>query len=339
MGVVEWRCCSLEYVIHCSLQYNLASMFKEPSLKKLIKGKGLIFVWGGIIIAYLFTRLYNILGIPMFNDEAIYLRWAHLIKDDWHNLFVSLVDGKQPSFIWAEWLMLYVFNNPLLAGRTVSVVTGLVTLVGLYVLTKELFQNRTIALLSSALYVIYQYSLLYDRMALYDSMLSMFMVWSLYFEVLLVKKRQIRLAVLCAIAIGGGLVTKSGALFFIILIPFSALLFDFRKKHWRKELMRWLILVVIVVVGAMVIQSIMRVSPNFKYIASKNHEFTLSLSEWIERPWSTFSSNIKVLWGFVVGYSTIPLLVIALAAFVDRKYVREKLLLALWFILPFIAFA
>ena len=59
-----------------------------------------ILVPAATILLYLFTRIYNILAIPIFTDEAIYVRWAQIAGTDPKERFISLTDAKQPTFVW-----------------------------------------------------------------------------------------------------------------------------------------------------------------------------------------------------------------------------------------------
>src|SRR4029079_11726665 len=111
-------------------------------------------------------------------------------KQDASWRFISLTDGKQPMYVWIAMIFLKFFKDPLLAGRLVSVFAGLSTVIGLFFLGNEVFndlgksektknleykifsfteQSVTVGLLTSFLYVIYPFGLVYDRMALYDS--------------------------------------------------------------------------------------------------------------------------------------------------------------------------
>src|SRR6185436_7623182 len=134
----------------------------------------------GLFAAYLFLRLTQIMSLPLFTDEAIYTRWSQIAKQDASWRFISLTDGKQPMFVWWDMIFMRFAHDPLLAGRLVSVVCGLLTMVGLFLLGREIFKNKWVGILSAGLYVLYPFALVYDRMALYDSMVGMFTVWSLY---------------------------------------------------------------------------------------------------------------------------------------------------------------
>src|SRR3990167_10498616 len=138
-----------------------------------------------LTLAYFFLRLYRIMSLPVFTDEAIYARWSQIARFDASWRFISLIDGKQPLFIWLNMTLIRVINDPLLSGRLISVFSGFATMIGLFFLGRELFKNRWIGILSAFLYLIFPFALVYDRMALYDSLVGTFMVWGLYFEILL----------------------------------------------------------------------------------------------------------------------------------------------------------
>src|SRR6185503_5011953 len=122
------------------------------------------FIALGLLVLYFFTRYYNILGLPIFTDEAIYIRWAQIASNDAAWRFISLTDGKQPMYIWIGMILMKIIDDPLLAGRTVSVIAGLLSMVGLFFLTNEVFANKKLALFTSFIYIIYPFSLAYDRM-------------------------------------------------------------------------------------------------------------------------------------------------------------------------------
>jgi 4-amino-4-deoxy-L-arabinose transferase-like glycosyltransferase len=107
--------------------------------------------------------------------------------------FISLVDGKQPLFTWLMMGTLRFVRDPLVAGRLVSVGAGIATMIGVWLVALELFKNKRIALFTSFLYLLSPFTLMYDRMALYDSLVAAFSIWNLYLGILLV--RRVRLDV------------------------------------------------------------------------------------------------------------------------------------------------
>lgn len=284
------------------------------------------------------TRLYNILGLPIFTDEAIYVRWAQIAKNDANWRFISLTDGKQPMFIWAVMIFMRFIEDPLLSGRLVSVGAGFATLLGMFFLGREVFKSNKIGLVSSALYVVFPMSLVYDRMALYDSLVGSFFVWSLFLIVLLVRKARLDIALILGMVIGGGVLTKTNAFFSIYLLPLSLILFDFGKRGVKFRLIQWAGLAVIVVMLAYGFYSILRLSPFFHIIAEKNAIFVYPLKEWAEHPFRFFIGNWKALWDWVTRYLTWPILALVPLSFVIHKtFTREKIFLFLWFIMPILA--
>ncbi len=293
-----------------------------------------------IIALYFFTRLYNILGLPIFTDEAIYIRWSQIALQDASWRFISLTDGKQPMYVWIAMNLLRFIQDPLLAGRMVSVLSGLVTMIGIFFLTGEVFKNKKISLLSCLLYVLFPFALVYDRIALYDSLVSAFIVWSLYFEILLVRRMRLDLALILGMIVGAGMLTKTNANFALILLPFSLLLFNFKDKHRNNKLVRWAIYTVVAAAIANLMYTILRLSPFYYIIAQKNYVFIYSPSEWLTHPFTYFFNNLATFLNWLNGYATAPFLVLVIAAFViSSKYIKEKTLLLLWFFIPLVATA
>lgn len=298
-------------------------------------------LWLSIFTILLFlTRSYQITELPIFTDEAIYLRWAQIAKDDANWRFISLTDGKQPSFIWLTMISMRFLEDPLLAGRVVSVFAGFLTMIGLFFLGKEIFKNKWIGLLSSFLYVLYPMALVYDRMALYDSLVGTFAVWSLFLIVLLARTLRLDVALLLGMVAGGGVLTKTNGFLSIYLLPLSLVLFDFKEKKIHSKILRWMFFTLVVIVLTYGIYSILRLSPFFHIINEKNHLFYYPLSEWITRPFQFFHGNILGLWDWLRRYITpAGVVLIVLAFLIDRKFLREKILLFLWFFLPFVGLA
>jgi 4-amino-4-deoxy-L-arabinose transferase-like glycosyltransferase len=316
------------------------------NIVKFIKKNYLLLSAIGLVILYFVTRLTNILSLPIFTDEAIYVRWAQIAANDANWRFISLTDGKQPSFVWIGMILMKIFDDPLLAGRMVSVIAGFFLMIGIYFLSNEIFNPSAplraskIGLLASLIYVIFPFSLVYDRLALYDSLVAMFIIWALYLEVLLVRKPRLDTALILGMVIGGGMLTKTSANFAFILLPFSLLLFDFKQKNWRKFLLRWAGLAAVSVLVAHFMYAVLRLSPFFHIISEKNNVFVYPFSEWIRSPFGYFTGNIKGLSEWLITYVSAPFLVLSASAFlVVKKFTREKLLLVVWFAAPFTALA
>ncbi len=257
--------------------------------------------------------------------------------------FISLTDGKQPTFVWADMIVMRFVNDPLLAGRLVSVFSGFFGLVGIYFLASEIFKNKKVGLVASILYIIYPFSLVYDRMALYDSMVAAAAIWALYLEVLLVRRLRLDVSLILGLVLGFGVLTKSNAFLSIYLLPFTLLLFDFKPKDRIKRFFSWVGLASLSVVMAYGFYSLLRLSPFFHIIAEKTSIFKYSFGDWIKlpRPFEFFFGNLNGLTDWYVSYATIPMFILTLVAFFvgGSKYLKEKLLLLVFFAAPFVGLA
>lgn len=294
-----------------------------------------------LIILFFITRFVNLTSsLPIFTDEAIYLRWAQIAKNDASWRFISLTDGKQPLFVWASMVLMKFIKDPLLAGRLVSVFAGLASLLGMFFLGRELFKSKKVGLFASLLYLICPFSLFYDRMALMDSLVAAFSIWSLYFEVLLVRTLRLDVALVLGMVLGGGVLTKTSGFFNIYLLPFTLILFDWRNKRWKQNLAKWTSLSLLAVILSQGYYSVLRLSPFFHMIAQKDVTFVYPLGEWIKHPLRFFIGNLKGQFDWLKTYLTLPiLLLITGSLFIFWEKSKEKLLLFIWFFLPFLALA
>lgn len=262
-----------------------------------------IIIWTILPVVYFFTRLVNLKIIPIFTDEAIYSFWAQVALHDPANRFISLEDGKQPLFIWIAAIFQKFISDPLVATRLVSVLAGLGSLIGIYMVSDLLFRNKKIALLSGILYIILPFTLLYDRMAIFDSLTTMLGIYAVFFSIKMAQDPKLDLALLNGFAIGLGLITKSEALFFLYLLPFSLLLFNYSKKLLKVKVIHWVIYTIVTVILAQIIYNALRLSELFYIIARKNLEFIRPLSEVIKTPFYSFNSNFHAIVGWVFTYS------------------------------------
>lgn len=307
-------------------------------MKLIVKYKKETLVALFISLLYFLLRSYSILSLPIFTDEAIYVRWAQIALQDSSWRFISLTDGKQPMFVWAAMLFIKFIKDPLVASRFVSVMSGFFTCVGLWFLAYELFKNKKIAFLTAILYIFYPFAQVLDRMALYDSMVGTFYIWSLYFSVLLVRKVRLDIAYTLGFLMGAGILTKSTNFFSIYLLPFLLLIFDWTKARVIHRLLRLGGLFMVAVVIAQIFYGILRLSPLFGMINEKNSTFVYPFSEWIKDPFLHVISNATGLCNWLISYLGLSYIVlIIVCVFFLRKFAKEKILLFLYFIVPFVA--
>lgn len=297
-----------------------------------------------IFIAFLFSRLYNLKIIPIFTDEAIYAYWAQIALHDPVNRFISLEDGKQPLFIWI-WAIYHNFiSDPLIAGRLVSVTSGFFSLIGIYFLSKEIFSKldkqikEKIAITAGFLYVILPFTLLYDRIALFDSMLAMFGIYASLFSIQLTKKINLEKAFLAGFSFGGALITKSSGLFFLLLLPTSLIFYNFQQNKNLKTFIKWFALAATSIIIGQLIYNSLRLSPLFYIIGLKNISFIRSTQEVIQNPFLYAESNFISIIGWIGSYSSWPLFTTYILGTIIGlfKHKKEILYLSFFIFTPFL---
>src|SRR5512133_1702383 len=99
-------------------------------MKKFFKENWQYLLVAVLVLALFSLRFFHLTIIPVFADEAIYIRWSEVMKAEGTLRFLPLSDGKQPLFMWLIIPFLKLFSDPLFAGRFVSIIAGLGTLLG-----------------------------------------------------------------------------------------------------------------------------------------------------------------------------------------------------------------
>ena len=291
-------------------------------------------ILGGTLLLFvaLFLRLYKLTLIPVFADEAIYIRWSQVMGAEPTLRFLPLSDGKQPLFMWI--LMFYVrrLSDPLFAGRILSVLSGLGTTIGIFAVSYILFKNKVVSFVSSLIWVFSPFSFFFDRMALVDSMLAMFSIWTMFFAVLTAKTKRLDMAMITGFLLGGALLTKSPALFIAILIPTTWI---FVKRP--KDILKLIPLLVVTYLIGYGFYNILRLGPNFNLISSRNADYVLPISHLWTNFRDPFMFHIEETFkDWFVKMGPWPILILGLLglAISFKKYWKEKLLLLTWFFFP-----
>lgn len=242
---------------------------------------------------FFFLRLSKLNNIPVFVDEAIYVRWSQVMKNEVSLRFIPQTDGKQPLFMWVTIPFFKISPDPLIAGRLVSVASGFGTLLGIAFLSYLIFGNIFVTSLSILVFSILPYSVFFDRLALADSMLAMFGIWSLAFSVLFAKTRKLDHAMLLGFAIGGGLLTKSPAIIFYVWLVISILFFFRPKGNKLIELGKLVLGFIAVIVISQMMYGILRLGPAFNMIGARNQDYLYTWKEVFGHPLSPLIGNLK----------------------------------------------
>ncbi len=322
-------------------------------LKKNIKGRDLLFIFG-LILLYLLSRLYNLDHFPIFSDEGIYIRWAKVAWQDASWRFISLTDGRQPLQTWGTIAFLKLFpESALYAGRMFSVATGFAAMSGMFALLWYLFNKKT-AYIGTLLYLVTPSFLFYDRLALVDSSVNAGVIWIILFSIILARTIRLDVAIMLGGIFGFSLLSKSSMKLYLGLSYLSVLFLVIKEDHkfvdWFRlsfirdkklpfiKIMNFSVLFGVGAFISYLIYNVQRLSPFFHYVAEKNKTFVLTGSELLNDPFSLLIANIPKIPYYLfseMGY-VIPILGVIGLILLYRKNKPLSLYLSLFFILAYL---
>lgn len=134
-----------------------------------------------ITVLYFVTHLLSLTLLPVFADEAIYIRWAQLIIDEpTRYAFFPLNDGKTPLFIWLLVPFQFLVSNQLLAARLVSVLIGFLQVLLTGSLLRQLKTSQVVQQFGMLCVVFLPYWFFHHRMALMDGLLTLCITASVF---------------------------------------------------------------------------------------------------------------------------------------------------------------
>jgi len=318
---------------------KLKTSTQNPKLHKFVRSWGGTIVVGALILfVAFFLRFYHLTYLPIFGDEAIYIRWAQVMRAEPTLRFLPLSDGKQPLFMWLIIPFFKVFSDSLFSGRLVSVLAGMGTLVGIFSISYYLFESRKAALIASLMYAISPFSVFFDRMALVDSLLTMFGVWTLFFGIVTAKTLRLDYAMVSGFALGGALLTKSPATFFALLLPitwiYSKWPSDSKKRVVYLIKLSSLLLVTYLIAYGM--YNILRLGPNFQMLVIRNGDYIYPLTHIFERPLDPLLPFLDrtLEWIWILGPSTIVILGLTGILLNAKRFPKNAIVLFSWFFIP-----
>ena len=298
-----------------------------------------IIIFGPVIfLVFFLLRLINLTILPIFADEAIYIRWAQVMKSEPTLRFLPLSDGKQPLFMWLIIPFLKIFSDPLLAGRFLSVLAGLGSLGGIAMVSWLLFKEKKIVLMSTLFYAIVPFFIFFDRLALVDSLLAMFGLWLAVGSLLLIDYQRWDLAMITGMILAGALLTKSPAIFFALLLPIALLFLPKSKSRLTKNnFLRILALWGVVwVFGFGIYNFLLRLGPGFQMIAIRNKDYVFTLKEVLSHPFDPLKPHLGDLANWLPNLLTWPIFLLGILGIFWglKKRFKESLFLVIWFIVP-----
>lgn len=267
---------------------------------------------------YFAVRLLFLTKLPIFNDEAIYLDWANRIINGTVSPFYPLYDGKQPLLMWIFGVFGKIFPDPLVAGRLVSVLTGLAAMVGIYKLSQK-FLNKRAVWIPPAFYIVTSIFSFYDRQALMESSVGAINIWFLYILLKYFETREIKLSVLLGVILGVGFFIKSSVLVF--LVPtFLLWSLAFIKNKSERETLAYGFGLFLLVFAMTILPLLIQEQSNVIFL--RNERYVLAVEELIRFPFGVWISNLKNTLGILIWYlfpSTFLLILVGLATLFSKK--------------------
>ena len=139
-----------------------------------------------LVLLFLLVRLPGLMVMPIFGDEAIYLRWADLVRAG--HPWVCLVDPKPPLHFWLLAAVVNWTADPLAGARGLSVVAGLFSILAGLGLCMEIAhlirepaqvagkqarplpEGRSLGLLFAVLMIFCPFLAFYQRLATADAL-------------------------------------------------------------------------------------------------------------------------------------------------------------------------
>jgi len=209
------------------------------------KKKVIIFLLVIIAIAAFF-RLWQLNTIPpgLYPDEAMNGNDAlNSLKTGNFKVFYPENNGREGLYVWLISLSFWLFKPSVWVFRLVPSIFGILTVLGLYLLTKELFsqysenRSRCIALFASFFLAISFWHINFSRIGFRAILVPFFLVFGFYF---LFKgfrlKRYFPLAI-SGIFLGLGFYTYISYRFVVLLLAISLIgwWFIYKKEKLRKQ--------------------------------------------------------------------------------------------------------
>ncbi len=292
------------------------------------------------VVFYLATRLANLTLLPIFADEAIYIRWSQQMSRDGSLAFLPLYDGKTPLFMWL--LVHSGLIDPLWSGRFTSVVVGMLTMWAIKEITKIAGGGKLAQWTSVGLYLIIPATIFHDRMALIDGLFVSLIAIFIVSLLTTLKTNSWWWALASGMLWGLVLLTKLPGLFLIPVIVLLPFLWGFISAK-KLTLSIWFKLATLLVVGFGLF-SITRFSEWFPFLFQRGNDFRYSMSELLGGEFVSILGKLPryadwLVRYFGLGTLGLPILASYLIKKQDGKNVLRSmifLLLGILLLLPFV---
>ncbi len=273
-----------------------------------------------IIIIYLSFRLLNLVGLPVFADEAIYIRWSQLILDNgWEYVFFPVNDGKTALFIW-QLVPFLAFNfDPLWMARFLSVLGGLFQLLILLWIAKQFHWSKASLVFLLIFVTVIPYWFFHHRMALMDGWLSVWISLIMALQILYLNtikkdfssinlktlingtftnKRLLLTFIFSVISIASALLTKVPAVLAFPALVLTPLLIE---KVSKKSFLLMMVMMTQLILGSL-LAGLTLLHPTGPQLFARGSDFLLPLGEVLAGRWRETLPSIPTHLGYFWHY-------------------------------------
>lgn len=294
----------------------------------------------------------SLVDLPVFADEAIYIRWSQLIMDDWKRFFFfSMNDGKTPLFIWAMVPFQYLFKDQLFAGRIVSLLVGILQVCVNINIVKKLGGRRKTQILAGLFTTILPFWYFHHRIALMDGMMTLLFSVSyllllksltqkvdekgkLDFRKDIINKEALPTLFVAGLSFGLAILAKIPAILFIPAFFLTILL---PKKLSKKFVRLSIIKASLVSALGLAVFGLLIFNPTFGQLFSRGSDFLFPLNEVLLGKWVETTASIPNYILYFLVYLTPGLLIfsiIGLFSKTHQKVVHMLFWSGIFFVLP-----
>jgi len=202
-----------------------------------MKNKKFLILFLSIFILSIFLRFWDLGTIPpgLYHDVAVNGNDAlDAIKSGDFKLFYTQNNGREGLFINFIAFSFMLFSTSIFSMRLASAIIGILTVWGIYLLTKELFKNRAIALVSMFFLATSFWHLNFSRFGFRAIMVPFCLVFSFYFLAKALRTQKLYNFILSGAFFGLGFHTYI-SFRMAILILIVPLFFAFKNflKDWK----------------------------------------------------------------------------------------------------------
>ncbi len=214
-------------------------MFERKSLSFLTTTALVVILVGAFFIR--FTHIENI-PIGLYPDEAANgVDTVHALETHHFQLFYPANFGREGLFINIQAFFVWLIGNTVTGLKMASILFGTLSVLGMYLLAKELFHRRGAGLLAAFMLATSYWAINFSRIGFRAIMTTLILSFSFYFFFKGLHSQRLRHFFISGIIFGLGLHTyiafRVAPLILVLLLPALMLSYEqFLRRFWKHGL-------------------------------------------------------------------------------------------------------